>query len=206
MNFILRKSFLIGLIVTLFTVSCASTKTLHVWQDEGHRQKLGKTLVIAVAELDFMRNHFENVFAQRLGDYGVDAIPSNKAVPELGAKPDRKALVAKVRELGFENVVVSRVVSKDEYSRLIPGGDYFIPTSYYAGWDAFYSDSYALVSVPGSAYDAEFFTMVTNIYDVRSEKLVWSYLAKVKVENSRQGAINPFIETIMKQLGNSKLL
>ena len=63
-----------------------------VWKDEGHKKKLGKTLVIAVAELDFMRNHFENVLALRLGDSGVDAIPSNKVVPELGAKPDREAL------------------------------------------------------------------------------------------------------------------
>ena len=68
MNFFLRKGFLIGLMVMLFTASCASTKTLHVWQDEGHRQKLGKTLVIAVAELDFMRNHFENVLALSLGE------------------------------------------------------------------------------------------------------------------------------------------
>ena len=205
MNFLLRKGFLIGLMI-LFTASCASTKTLHVWQDQGHRQKLGKTLVIAVAELDFMRNHFENVLALSLGERGIEAVPSNKAVPEVGAKPDREALVAKVRAMGFENVAVSRVVSKDEYSRLVPGGVYFIPTDYYAGWSSFYADSYSLVSFPGSAYDAEFFTMVTNIYDVRTEKLIWSYLAKVKVENSREGAINPFIETIMKQLESSKLL
>jgi len=206
MNLFLRKGFLIGLMVMLITSSCASTKTLNVWQDEEHRQKLGKTLVIAIAELDFMRNHFENVLALSLGERGIDAMASNKAVPELGAKPDRTALSAKVREMGFDNVVVARVVTKDEYSRLIPGGVYFVPTSYYAGWDTFYADSFSMVSVPGSSYDAEFFTMVTNIYDVRSEKLIWSYLAKVKVETSRQGAINPFIETIMKQLESSKLL
>ena len=190
----------------LLTASCASTKTLHVWQDEGHRQKLGKTLVIAVAELDFMRNHFENVLALSLGERGIDATSSNKAVPELGAKPDREKLAAKVREMGFESVVVSRVVTKDEYSRLIPGGVYFVPANYYDGWNSFYTDSYSVVSFPGSSYDAEFFTMVTNIYDVRSEKLIWSYLAKVKVETSREGAINPFIETIVKQLESSKLL
>lgn len=63
-----------------------------------------------------------------------------------------------------------------------------------------------MAAVPGTAYDAEFFTMVTNIYDVASEKLVWSYLSRTKVETSREGAINPFIETIMKQLEKSQLL
>ena len=89
---------------------------------------------------------------------------------------------------------------------LIPGGVYFMPADYYAGWNSFYADSYSLVSAPGTAYDAEFFTVVTNIYDVRSDKLIWSYLSRVKVENSRQGAINPFIETLMTQLESSKLL
>lgn len=206
MNVFLRRGFLIGLVVMLFMASCASTKTLHVWKDEGHRQKLGKTLIIVIAELDYMRNHFENVLAGRLGDRGIDAIPSNKVIPQLGAKPDREAIVAKVRELGVENVVVARAISKDEYSQLIPGGVYLVPEAYFSGWYPSYADSFSMVSIPGAAYDAEYFTIVTNIYDERSEKLVWSYLARVKVETSREGAINPFVETLMKQLGSSKLL
>ena len=46
----------------------------------------------------------------------------------------------------------------------------------------------------------------THIYDVSSEKLIWAYLSGTKVEISRQGAINPFIETVIKQLESSKLL
>jgi hypothetical protein len=206
MNLFLQRGFLTTLAAMLLTVSCAPTKTLHVWKDEGQRQKLGKTLVIVVAELDFMRNHFENVLALRLGERGIEAIPSNKVIPQLGTKPDRETIVAKVRELGFENVLVTRAVSKDEYSQLIPGGVYFVPEAYYSGWYPFYADSFSYVALPGTAYDAEFFTLVTNIYEVRSEKLVWSYLSRTKVETSREGAINPFIETIMKQLENSKLL
>jgi hypothetical protein len=206
MNVHLRKGLLVGLMVTLLTASCATTKTLYVWQDEGYRQKLGKTLVVVVAELEFMRNHFENVLALRLGDRGIEAIPSNKVIPELGAKPGREVIAAKVRELGVQNVLVVRAVSKDEYSQLTPGGVYFVPEAYNSGWYPFYSDAYAFVAISGSAYDAEYFTLVTNIYAVSSEKLVWSYLSRTKVETSREGAINPFIETIMKQLENSKLL
>jgi len=205
MNVFLRNGFLISLVLML-TASCASTKTLHVWKDEGYKQKLGKTLIIVIAELDYMRNHFEDVLALRLGDRGIDAIPSNKVIPQLGAKLDREAIAAKVRELGAENVVVARAISKDEYSRLIQGGVYFVPVGYYSGWYPFYADSFSIVAVSGAAYDAEFFTIVTNIYDVQSEKLIWSYLSRVKVETSREGAINPFIETIMKQLESSKLL
>jgi hypothetical protein len=205
MKIIIRNSFFICLVM-LFTTSCASTKTLSVWKDEGQTQKLGKTLVITIAELDQMRNHAENVLADRLGDSRINAIPSNKVIPQLGTKPDREAIAAKVKELGVEYVLVSKVVSKEEHSRMTPGGVYVVPMGYYSGWQSFYTDSFYMVSLSGSNYDAEFFTIVTNIYDVRSEKLVWSYLARVKVETSREGAINPFIETIVKQLESSKLL
>jgi len=196
--------FIILMLITVAT-SCSSIKTVSVWKDEGSNQRLRKVLVIAVAEQDFMRNHFENVLSENLASRGSEATPSNKVFPQ-SEKLDRKAIEAKVRELGIESVLVARVVSKEEASRLNPGGVYIVPTDYYSGWYGFYSGSFAFVPVPGSAYDAEFFTIVTNIYDVTSEKLIWSYLSKVKVEESRQGAINPFIDALMKQLNESKLL
>src|SRR5574340_1386695 len=113
MNVLFRKGFFIALVVMFFTASCATTKTLNVWKDEGHSQKLGKTLVVAIAELDYMREHFENVLALRLGDSVVDAIPSNKVIPKLGENPNRETIAAKVRELGVENVLVTRAVNKE---------------------------------------------------------------------------------------------
>jgi len=188
-----------------FTASCATTKTLHTWKDEGYNQRLRKVLVISVSEVDFMRNHFENVLAENLASRGVEALAGNKVFPQ-SAKLDRESIAAKVRELGIESVLVARRVDKGEVSKLYPGGVFVVPADYYHGWYGFYSDSIAFVSVPGRAYDAEYFTLVTNIYDVSSDKLIWTYLAQVKVEESREGAINPFIATIMKQLEASKLV
>ena len=202
----LRHSFFISLVLIAFTTSCSTTKTLHVWKDEEYNQRLRKVLVIAVSELDFMRNHFENVLAENLASRGVEAVACNKVLPQSGAKLDREAIAAKVRELGIESVLVARPVNKEEVSKLYPGGVLVVPADYYHGWYGFYSDSIAFVSVPGRAYDAEYFTLVTNIYDVSSEKLIWTYLAQVKVEDSRQAAINPFIATIIKQLEASKLV
>ncbi len=205
MTMVLRKGLFIGLVVMLFT-ACAPTKTLQVWKDEGQTRKLGKTIVFAIGDQERMRDHMENMLAWRLKDLGIDATASNKVMPNPGAKPDREAIAAKVREMGMANVLVVRLVSKKEYSQLMEGGVYVVPASYYVGWNDFYMDSFTYFAAPGSAYDVEYFTLVTNIYDVRTEKLVWSYLSRTKVETSVEGAINPFIETIIKQLENSKML
>ena len=112
----LLYGFFIGLVFVTLTTSCSSMKTRYVWKDDTYHQPLRKVLVIAVAELDFMRNHFENVLSQSLAARGIEAIPGNKVFPQTEGKLDRQAVLAKVRELGIESVLVIRTVSKKEVS------------------------------------------------------------------------------------------
>lgn len=201
-----RCSFLVALMLIAVTISCGSIKTVNLWKDEGYNRRLQKVLVISVAELDFMQKHFENVLSGRLASRGIEALPANKVFSQPVGKIDRAAIAKKVRELGIENVLVARTISREEADQLLTPGVYVVPSSYYSGWYNFYSGASLLVPVAGTAYDAEFFTMVTNIYEVGDEKLIWSSISKVKVETSRQGALNPFIDALMKQLEESKLL
>jgi hypothetical protein len=195
------------LVLTAMMTSCASIKTESVWKDEARAQRLQKVLVIAVAELEFMQKHFENVLSERLSSRGVDAIPANKVISGSTAKLDREAIVAKVRELGVGSVLVARPISKEEASQLLPGGVYVVPASYYSsGYYGFYSGGSVFVPISGTAYDSETFRMVTNIYEVSSEKLVWSSLISVKVEGAREAAINPFIDVLVKRMEGSKIL
>jgi hypothetical protein len=190
------------LALTAVVTSCASTKTVNVWKDESSNRRMGKVLVIAVAQLDFMQKHFENVLSERLAAHGIEAVAANRVFPQSGAKLKKEDIVSRVRELGVANVLVSRVVGKEEAANLYQGGVYVVPTEFYGGW---YGQSFGFVPVSGSSYDAEFFTLVTNIYEVSGEKLIWSSLSRVKVENSRQGAINPLIDLLVKQMEKSRL-
>ncbi len=187
-------------------ISCASIKTEFLWKDEACNQRLQKVLVISVAEPDFMQKHFEDVLSDRLSSRDVEAVPANKVFSQPGEKLGQAAIAAKVRELGIESVLVARAIDKEETAQLLSRGVYVVPVSYYGGWYNFYSGASSLVPTFGSAYDTEFFTVVANIYEAGSERLIWSSVSKIKVENSRQGAINPFIDVLLKQLEKSKLL
>ena len=206
MNFFLRKNLLTLGVVMLLTVSCAPKSTLHVWRDENYPQKMGKTLVIFVTDIDYMRNNFENLLAGQLGDSGVEALPGNTVMRQLGTRPERDEVVARVRKLGIENIILARAVSKDEYSRLLPGDGYIVPMGYNTGWNSFYTDSFSIVTNPLTVYDVKYFTVVTNIYDARGDILVGSYLSRMEGETSRDEAVNLFIEMVLKELTSSKLL
>ena len=206
MNVFLRKNLLLWVVVMLLTVSCAPKSTLHVWRDENYTQKMGKTLIIFVTDVDYMRNNFENLLAGRLGDNGVEALPGNSVMRQLGTRPERDEVAAKVRKLGIENIILARAVSKDEYSRLVRGDGYVVPMGYNNGWNSFYIDSFSIVTDPLIVYDAKYFTIVTNIYDVHSDMLVGSYLSRMGAETSRDEAVNLFIERVLKEFTRSKLL
>ncbi len=202
----LKCGFFITLMLITMTISCSSTKTLYVWKDEGSSQRLQKVLIIAVAELDFMEKHFEDVLSERLASWGVEAVPANKVFSRSGAKLDRETIAEKVRKLGIGNVLVSQTISRQETEQLLTRGVYVVPSTYQEGWYSFYSGSSRIFPEAGAAYDAEIFTVVTNIYKADDERLIWSSLSKVKTVTSRQAAINPLIDLLMKQLERSKLI
>lgn len=203
----LNRGLPVCVLAVLFTVSCATTKTktVHTWKDEKYTKKLESVFVIGVAEVDFMRNHFENVLSMRLAEHGVKAVASNTIFPDATKKLDRDVVAAKMKELGIGSVLVGRAVSKAEKSQMIVDDIYQVPV-YVEGWYSAYATPFAPVTLTGAVYDAEYFDMLINIYDSSSQKLVWSELLRVKVEQSRQAAINPFIDILVRNMESSSLI
>ena len=191
------------LLLVMLTASCAPIKNLDVWKEETYTQSPQKVLVIARARETSVREQFENVLANQLSDRGVEVIRSYKVLPDLKAKPDRETVVAKVRELGVDSVLVARSISKKEITNHQYGGVVLGGSAVYTG-GSWYGYSYGYTY--DKQYDTDYFTISTKLYDVSTEKPVWSYIAQVKVDGSRQGAVNVFVPAIVEQLEGSELV
>ena len=198
----LFKPLLCLLLVTV-TTACAPIKKLEVWKDETYSSQPQKILLIALAKRDNIRRQSENVLANQLVKKGVEAIPSYKILPQSQDKLDRQAVEAKVRELGFDTVLVARSISQTEitnhqYGGVILGGQAVYSSG---GWHGYaYGYSY------NREYDSDYFIVSTRLYDVHNERPAWSYLAQVKVDGSKEKAVNQLIPTIVEQLEASKIL
>lgn len=198
-----RYGLYFGLLLITLTAACAPVKTIEVWKAETYTGPLHKVLVIAVAKQDHIRNQFENVLANKLGKLGVEVTPGHKVLPDSKTQPEREVVLAIVRELGIDSVLVVRSISKREITNHQYGGVIVGGTAVYSdgGW---YGYSYGVGY--DRQYDTDFFTVSTKLYDVKSESPVWSYISQVKVTGSRQGAVNIFIPTVVEQLEKSKLI
>ena len=197
----LFRLFLCLLLVTI-AAACSPIKKLEVWKEETYSTHPQKMLLIAIAKRDRTRRQAENVLANQLVKRGLEAIPSYKVLPQE-EKLDRQAVEAKVRELGFDSVLVARSISQKEitnhqYGGVILGGEAVYSNG---GWHGYaYGYSY------NREYDSDYFIISTKLYDVDSEMPAWSYLAQIKVDGSRERAINQLIPTIVEQLEASEII
>ena len=116
-----------------FVTACAPIKNLDVWKEETYTQSPKKVLVIAVGQENSVREQFENVLANQLADRGVEVIRSYKVLPAPKTKPDREVVLAKVRELGVDSVLVARSISKKEITNHQYGGVILGGSAVYTG-------------------------------------------------------------------------
>jgi len=195
------RLFLCLLLVTVAT-ACSPIKKLEVWKEETYSTHPQKMLLIAIAKRDRTRRQAENVLANQLVKRGLEAIPSYKVLPQE-EKLDRQAVEAKVRELGFDSVLVARSISQKEITNHQYGGVILGGTAVYSngGWYGYgYGYTY------NREYDSDYFIISNKLYDVDSERPAWSYLVQIKVDGSRERAINQLIPTIVKQLEASDII
>lgn len=209
----------------LLITSCASTKLRAVWKDENYRGRLDKVLVIGVSEKPVVRRVFEGEFARQLQVRGVSAVPSHTlfATPEL---LDKDSIISEVERLKIDGIIVTRLVEKIQVETYVPGETYVVPQrghhietleAYVPGqtyvvpqvhhnWHGYYQQGYTAVHTEGYTVTDEIVVLETNLYDARTEKLIWSALSETFVATSLERLISEFIGVIVKDLSEKGLL
>ncbi len=190
------------LLLVMLMASCSPIKTLEVWKDEAYTKPPKKILLLVLTKRENIRRQAENVLSNQLAKRGVEAIAGHKVLPNPGETPDREVIEAKVRELGVDSVLVAHSIGQKEitnhqYGGVILGG----VAVYDGGWYGYgYGYTY------NREYDSDLFIISTKLYDVDGEKPVWSYLSQIKVDGSREKAVNMLIPTIVEKMEESQLL
>lgn len=190
------------LLLVAATTACAPIKKLEVWKDENYARQPKKMLLIAIAKRDNLRRQAENVLANQLAKKGIEAIRSYKVLPQ-DEKLDRAEVEAQVRTMGIDSVLVARSISQREITNHQYGGIVLGGVAVYSdgGWYGYgYGYTY------DREYDSDYFIVSTKLYNVDSETPVWSYIAQVKVDGSKEKAVNQLIPTIVEELEANKLL
>lgn len=188
-------------ICTLLFASCATTTITDAWKDKTYQGRAQKVVVIMVARIPEMRRMFEGRFVAELNARGINAIQSYQIIT-LEQLPDRELVKSKIKTTGADTVLISRLVDSKTIEAYMPGQIHVVPTYYYS-WGSYHGILFADYGYTG---DTRVTYIETNLYDIKTEKLIWSAQSKTERTKGEQQLINTFIDVIVKKLSSDKII
>lgn len=181
--------------------ACASTKVSESWVDEKYQgNPVSDILVIAVTDEKTIRRAFEARFVKRLKAVGVDAVSSANAIStnEL-MKLSKPAILRAVDKYNSDSVLVIRLAGVDEKTV------YHRP-AHYGGYYGYYGHYHGYMHSPAYQTSQTFYRLETVLYDVKTEKPIWSMLSRTWDRDSERQIIDEVIDVAIKDMRKKKVI
>jgi len=199
------KAGILLLLCFLAMTGCAATKITQVWKDESYQEgSLKSVLVIVLVSNPTARMEFESDFAKRFKYRGIKSVEGFRSLEmeTLTGKGSRDAIVAKMQDLGFDAVLVTRVVDRNTKVDIIPGMTITTGFGYggaYVGASYVFSGPSA-PTTQGYSHEREFLGLETSLFSARTEKLIWSARSETRITTTAVEEIGPYVSVIAGKL------
>jgi hypothetical protein len=182
-------------VVALAVVGCASTRITDSWSDPAFTGgPFKRVMVMAVTHNGSARRSFEDIFAAKLRATGIEAVPSYTRLTQDGPV-DEQAMNAAVRAAGADGLLMVRLLRVDRQTRVETMYTPMTFPTYYG----FYS---AWMAYP-EVYQYDIATAEVNLFDVRTNKLVWGGTTETfdpkSVTQESAGFANVIINALAKR-------
>ena len=202
---------LVALMLLASLTGCPALQVKQVWEDEAYRGgRPQKVLVVCDMITPTMKRAFENEFVKSLRYQKMQAVESFRIVPEgaLDQSGGREAVVAMIREQGFDAVLFTRTMTGRSETRDIPG------MTIVSGFGSPYGGSVGVAATIGGpsqpttqgyTHEQNYMTIETQLFDVRTEKRLWASQSELRLDGSPEKHIKPYVAMITDKLATAKL-
>jgi len=111
----------------------------------------------------------------------------------------KRPCAKKVAELGADTVLITRLVSKKTVQVYVPGTAYY-PPPYYGSWPAYYGYGYSYMYTPGYIAEDEYAVIETNLYEAKTDKLIWAASSETGISDTSQNLIQSYIGVMVNNM------
>jgi len=185
-------------IVTLaaLVASCASTEMTSTWTDPAAKgAALSKVAVVCMTKDAGVRRIAEDTTASNLA--GAKAIPSYQILGDMDLK-DLDAVKSKLQAAGINAVLVMRMTGVTEQVTDVGGP--------YGSFDGYWGYAAGAVYGPMGLQTEPIVHMVSNLYSLDQNKLIWSGVSKTFDPSSSQAFITDVSKAVAKSLEKERLV
>lgn len=200
-----RIKLFVILLVSGMIMSCSPiSRITGSWVDPSAKGNLlsGKTIFIASLTRNMkVRTELEKGFTALVAPKNIRTVNGHDYFkPDFYKKiPDEKELQAQLKNSGADYVLTISMINKNSETRYVPGTGMYAPYpryGWYGGFYSYYRYWYPMFYEPGYYVTDRTYFMETNLYDLNTNKLIWS--AQSKTVNP--GSIDNFVSTYPKVL------
>lgn len=179
----------------LLAAGCASTKLANRWvAPEVSEKKVERVLVVGITGDEQRRETFEETFCDRLGQAGVEAVPSSKLTGEV-TELTRTELESAVKRGEFDGVITTRLIDVEHETEYVPSS----PMVYGGIYDQ-WGPGYYGAPVGGYLVETTTYKVETNIYRAEGTgELIWSGVSKTVDPSSRDKALNDIQQLVISE-------
>jgi len=189
-------------VFTFLIISCVGTQLKQKPVGDAYKGKpMSDILVIAITGNEHNRRSFENKFVAHLKAFGVDAVASEEALMmPADLKLKKETILDTVKQYENDAVIITQLIGKEDKESYTRSG------SENRGFYGFYLSGVSYAGDPGYSSTSATVRLKTNLYDVKTEKLIWSGKTKTWTRNSKDHIINDLIKSLITSMHKNKLI
>lgn len=197
----------LGLLIAFLVVSCGGTNTIMLdsWKDAEttiERENFKKVVVVGMVKNELVRKRIESRFKE------IDPIfhTSNQFLNEKTGI-DKEMLVKLLKSENVDGVLTMRLVDVSTETDYVPG----ITSTYYNtglmspfGYGDMFGNWYGMYAPlyysPGYYVENKYYTVETNIFSLKNNKLIWSAVTKTQAFSDIEGGLDDILTALVKQM------
>jgi len=201
--------FLSHLTAILFLLTaCRSTLLVERWNDPDYPgPALKKILVIGVIKNEDRRRAFENEFATLITEGNRKGIASHTLLPNLEKSGNKAQVLAAVEKAGADGVMIVTTHGPINQQRVTPPTFDYIPNAGMGyGMYGYYNTSHSVIYNPGHTVTDTLLRIDTKLFNVTSEKIIWSGKTESFNPSSSAKVIDELERLVIRDMRKSGVL
>jgi len=167
--------------------------------------------VVGVSDSPLIRKEYEKTFVDALQSSKLKVTPGSELIPDIKTV-DKDAVAAELKKMGVTHVLVTRVVERRQVEQYHPptyttvGVGYGGYPGYYGGWGSYMSVGYSTMSSPGYTTQHTVVSVESNLYDLATEKMVWTGLSEGYPDDNPTDSFRPYINELIYDMKAKKVI
>jgi hypothetical protein len=189
----------LAILLILLISACGSTTSItSSYKAPGVTQiAYKKVFVSALTATASVRQTVENSIAQYLGTKGIAVVKSTDVFPpdfhSSGNDKSKDTVLSRIRATNCDGILTSALINKETEVSYVPG-------SYGATFGGYYGYGYGRFYSPGYYQTEKVYYIQTNLFDAKTEKLVWSAQSKTYDPSSLDDFLQGYEKAIAEQM------